>query len=68
MAKDTKPTKATIKPTPELITPVLDGAFEIVGVKATKINTGWGNFDLSNLTEEQAEFLVSKNVTFIRKT
>jgi len=67
MAKNTKPTKATTKPAQELITPVLDGAFEIVGVKATKINTGWGNFDLSNLTLEQAEFLVSKKQSFIRK-
>ncbi len=65
MAKE-KISKTEIEIVPELITPVLEGAFELVGIKPAKINTGFGNFDLSNLTVKQAEFLVSKNFKFIR--
>jgi hypothetical protein len=67
MKEEVKAAKAPKQKAPESVTPVLDGAFELVGIKPIKINTGYGNFDLGNLTTTQAEFLVSKGFKFIVK-
>lgn len=62
MAKTIKTTEAT-----EEITPILEGKYEIVNYPICKVSTGFGIFDLANLTEEQAEKLIKKKVSFIRK-
>lgn len=61
-SRKNKPSEA-----PEHIIPIIDGAFELVNIKPIKINTGLGNFDLNNLSTEQAELLIAKGCSFIRK-
>jgi hypothetical protein len=51
----------------ENVIPILDGSFEVVNYELVKISTGFGNFDLANLTQDQAELLVKKGVKCIRK-
>ena len=51
----------------EGITPILDGKYEIVEHPLCKVSTGVGIFDLANLTEEEAELLIKKKVSYIRK-
>lgn len=68
MAKQT--TKRTPKArviSPEVVTPILNGEYELVDIKPKKVNTGYGNYDLGNLSQEEAEFLVKKGFNFIRK-
>lgn len=68
MAKKLSRTPKAEQPqAPEQLTPVLDGAFELVNIKPIKINTGFGDYDLGNLSEKQALFLVEKGFKFIRK-
>ena len=68
MARTKRETPKAEKPqAPEQTTLVLDGAFELVDIKPIKVNTGYGDFDLGNLTEKQALILVEKGFKFIRK-
>lgn len=47
---------------------ILDGKFEIVGRNPSGvISIQYGTFDLANLSEKQAQFLVDKKVPWINK-
>src|SRR5690606_13363916 len=49
------------------VTPILDGKFEVVGVKPGKIGTPIGTVDLSRIDEDSAERLVKMKSSYIRK-
>jgi hypothetical protein len=48
-------------------TPILDGAYEIVGIVPGLVGTPIGMVDLSKLTIERAERLISIGMPYIRR-
>ena len=48
-------------------TPILDGKYEVVGVKPGKIGTPIGTVDLSRIDEDTAERLIKLKSSYIRK-
>jgi hypothetical protein len=51
----------------DTITSILDGKYELVNKEPIVIQTGFGTFDLGNLSVSQAEKLVSNGYRYIRK-
>lgn len=48
-------------------TKILDGKYEVVGVKPGKVGTNIGVVDLRHIDEKTAERLVAINMPYIRK-
>ena len=46
---------------------ILEGKYELIGKVPAKFSTGFGTFETDSLTEKQAELLIRKKVSFIRK-
>lgn len=61
--KTAKP-RAIVK---EVTVPVIGGEYELVDIAPIKVNTGFGNYNLAELTSQEADFLISKGFKFIRK-
>ncbi len=67
MAKQTSvPAKSKSTPVENTID-IIDGAYQLVNIKPINVNTGIGNFNLDNLTTEQAEALIEIGCSWIRK-
>lgn len=49
-------------------TKILDGKYEVVGVKPGRISTKTGIVDLSKISESQAEQLIAKGTSYLRKS
>ena len=59
--------KSKPKPVAETTIDIVDGEYELVNMKPIKVSTGIGEFDLENLTKEQANSLIEIGCQWIRK-
>lgn len=48
-------------------TPILDGAYEVIGIVPGKVGCPLGEVDLSRLTPELAEKLIAIKLPYLRK-
>ncbi len=48
-------------------TPILDGKYEVVGIKPGPIGTPLGEVNLARISEKTAEELVKRGIRYIRK-
>lgn len=48
-------------------TPILDGAYEVIGIVPGKVGCPLGEVDLSRLTPEMAEKLIAIKLPYLRR-